>query len=33
MLGKFAVAINTAGHSIRVLNERTISDGGKSSLE
>ena len=28
-LGKLAVAVNTGGHSIRVLNERSASDGGK----
>ena len=29
MLGKLAVAINTTrGHSIRVLNKKSISDGG-----
>ena len=27
-LGKFAFAINTGDHSIRVLNERSVSDGG-----
>ena len=27
-LGKFAVAINTRGHSIWVLNERSVSEGG-----
>ena len=27
-LGKVAVAVNTGGHSIRVLNERSVSDGG-----
>ena len=25
---KFAVAINMGGHSVRVLNERSVSDGG-----
>ena len=25
---KLAVAVNTEGHSIRVLNERSVSDGG-----
>ena len=25
---KFAVAINTGGHSLRVLNERSVSEGG-----
>ena len=29
MLGKFAVAVNTRRHSFRVLNERSVSDGGK----
>ena len=28
MLGKFAGAVNTGDHSIQVLNERNISDGG-----
>jgi len=28
MLGKLAVAVNTQGHSIRVLNERNVSVGG-----
>ena len=28
MLGKLAVAVNTEGHSTRVLNEGSVSDGG-----
>ena len=28
MIGKFAVAVNIEGHSIRGLNERSVSDGG-----
>ena len=28
ILGKLLVAVNTGGHSIRVLNERSVSDGG-----
>jgi len=28
MLGNLALAVNTGGHSIRVLNERSVSDNG-----
>ena len=28
-LVKLTVAVNTGGHSIRVLNEKSVSDGGK----
>ena len=31
-LGKLAVALNTEGHSIRVLNEMSVSDGGNCLL-
>ena len=27
-LGKLTVPVNSGGHSIRVLNERSVSDGG-----
>ena len=28
MIGKLAVTVNTGDHSIRVLDERSVSDGG-----